>query len=169
MVYVTFGTVADFARPEPLRAAVTAAAAHARSVLVTTGPLPPAALGPLPDAVHVHDYLPQGLALPRADAVVSHGGAGSVLGGLVHGLPQLVLPQGAPSQERIGRRLAGLGAGICLVGGEQTHAALHRAVDALLGDPAYAAAAARVSAELDRLPGVDAVAAELERRVETRG
>ena len=33
--------------------------------------------------------------MPAVDLVVHHGGSGTVLGALAHGVPQLVLPQGA--------------------------------------------------------------------------
>ena len=40
-------------------------------------------------------YIPHTLLLPRCSLVVSHGGAGIMFGTLAHGLPQLILPQGA--------------------------------------------------------------------------
>ena len=47
-------------------------------------------------------YLPQALVLAHCTAVVSHVGAGTRLGALCFGLPQLALPQGTDS--RITRR-----------------------------------------------------------------
>jgi UDP:flavonoid glycosyltransferase YjiC (YdhE family) len=40
-------------------------------------------------------WLEQSAILPFCDAVVTHGGAGTVLGALAHGCPLVVLPQGA--------------------------------------------------------------------------
>jgi UDP:flavonoid glycosyltransferase YjiC (YdhE family) len=163
LAYVTFGTVPAFARAEALHAAATAAAAEAAAVVVTSGPVPPAALGPLPANVRVAAYLPQRQVLARADVLVTHGGAGSVLGGLVHGLPQLVLPQGAPSQQRCGDRLARLGAALCLDPAEQSSPNLRRSLATLLAEGAYRSAAARAADDLDRLPPVPAVADDIER------
>jgi hypothetical protein len=40
----------------------------------------PASLGPQPDHVFVHRYIPQGVLLPRCDGVITHGGSGTTLG-----------------------------------------------------------------------------------------
>ena len=66
----------------------------------------PASLGPQPDNVLVHHYIPQGVLLPRCDAVITHGGSGTTLGALAFGVPLLLLPQGADqySQRRAHRR-----------------------------------------------------------------
>ena len=65
------------------------------NLVVTTGPgFDPAQLGPLPPAVRTAPFLPQAAVLPHCRAVVSHAGAGTMLGALCHGLPQLCLPQG---------------------------------------------------------------------------
>ncbi len=56
---------------------------------------------PRPDAftalanVIVERYIPQGDVLPLADAVVCHGGSGSTLAALAHGLPLVLVPAGA--------------------------------------------------------------------------
>lgn len=63
---------------------------------VTVGPDgDPSAVGPLPDSVRVERFVSQGVLLPYVDAVSHHGGSGTMLGALSHGLPQLVLPHGA--------------------------------------------------------------------------
>jgi UDP:flavonoid glycosyltransferase YjiC (YdhE family) len=165
LAYVSFGTVPSFARADVLRTAATAAAAQAASVVVTTGPVPPAELGSLPENVRVAPYLPQRQVLEHADVLVSHGGAGSTLGGLLYGLPQLVLPQGAASQERCGTEIMRLGAGICLAPGEQAAASIGRAVEVLLSSGVHGRAAARVADGIARLPSVAAVAADIAARV----
>ena len=66
------------------------------NVVATCGPgIDPAAFGPQPPHVLIAPYLPHALLLPRCDLVVSQGGAGIMLGALMHGIPQLMLPQGA--------------------------------------------------------------------------
>ena len=46
----------------------------------------------LPDGVPHFDYIPLGRLLPRAAAVVHHGGIGTAAQGLAAGVPQLVMP-----------------------------------------------------------------------------
>ena len=70
----------------------------------------PASLGPQPENVVVHRYIPQGALLPRCHAVITHGGAGTTLGALAFGLPLLVLPQGA-DQYANAERVVSAGAG----------------------------------------------------------
>src|SRR5215213_4256730 len=94
-VYLTLGTVA-FGAVEVLSRAVAEIAALDVDVLVTVGPEgEPAALGELPDHVHVERFVAQSAVLPLVDLIVHHGGTGTVLSALEVGLPQLLLPQGA--------------------------------------------------------------------------
>jgi UDP:flavonoid glycosyltransferase YjiC (YdhE family) len=55
----------------------------------------PAQLGPLPESVRAHPWVPLTAALPLCAAVVHHGGAGTCLAALAAGVPQVILPQGA--------------------------------------------------------------------------
>ncbi|WP_344336467.1 nucleotide disphospho-sugar-binding domain-containing protein, partial [Kitasatospora putterlickiae] len=51
------------------------------------------ALGPVPDNVRVAGWVPLSALLPSCAAIVHHGGAGTALTALVHGVPQLVVPR----------------------------------------------------------------------------
>src|SRR5260370_7741558 len=64
--------------------------------------------------------LPRSLLLDRVDLVVSQGGAGGTLGALLHGLPHLVLPQGAQSQISAAQSIQQIGAGLSLYSAPQT-------------------------------------------------
>ena len=65
-------------------------------LLVAVGDeIDPAELGPQPPNVHIERFLLPSQVLPRCAAVVSHGGSGSVIGALAHGLPMVLLPLGA--------------------------------------------------------------------------
>jgi rhamnosyltransferase subunit B len=68
---------------------------------------------PLPKGVRHEAYVPFGLLLPRAAAVVSHGGIGTVAQGLRAGIPQLAVAM-AHDQHDNGSRLEDLGAGRCI-------------------------------------------------------
>lgn len=93
-IYVTFGTV--FNRRPALLVAAQAAARLGATVVVTVGlDGDVASFSQLGAHVHVHRFLDQAALLPYCDAVISHGGAGAMLGAAAHGLPHLALPQAA--------------------------------------------------------------------------
>jgi UDP:flavonoid glycosyltransferase YjiC (YdhE family) len=78
--------------------------------------------------------------MPDCAAVVDHGGLGTVLRALAHGVPQLVLPLGR-DQEFNASRAEALGAGIHLPA-DASPERIRTALETLLGDPRYAEAAA---------------------------
>jgi UDP:flavonoid glycosyltransferase YjiC (YdhE family) len=92
--------------------------------------------------------------MPHAAAMVCHGGFGTVRMALASGVPMVVLPLFA-DQPHNARRVAALGAGIALERGPAGVAELAEAVEVLLDDASYRAAAARVEAEVRTLPPVD--------------
>lgn len=159
LVYLTLGTV-SFGATEVLRAAIDGLARLPVDVLVAVGPGDPAALGPVPDSVHVAGFVPQAKVLRRASLVVHHGGTGTVLGTLAAGLPQLVLPQGA-DQFVNADVLAEVGAGAKLVGPEITADAVAGAAGRLLDDPGARDVAGKVAAEIAEMPEPAAVVARL--------
>jgi UDP:flavonoid glycosyltransferase YjiC (YdhE family) len=88
-----------------------------------------------------HDALLSGCA-----AVVTHGGLGTTLRALAHGVPLVLLSLGR-DQGFNAARLSELGAGIRLDAGAAA-AEIRRAVDRVLSDPSYAAAAAELGARI---------------------
>lgn len=160
-VYVTLGTL-DNDAPGVIEAAVEGLRDEPVNLIVTVGPSrEPNDLGPQPPNVRIERYLPQSLLLPRCDVVVAHGGSGTMLASLAHGLPLLVLPQGA-NQFWNAQRCASLGVGIRLLPGEVSPGAVRRAVHALLEEPGYREQAGRLAAEIAAMPGPDEVVALLE-------
>ena len=67
----------------------------------------------VPDAVEVLAFADHDRLLPECAVVVSHGGLGTVLRALAHGVPQLILPLGR-DQAFNASRVEALGAGIAL-------------------------------------------------------
>ncbi len=167
-VYVTLGTVDNHA-PGVIEAVVEGLRDHDLNLVVTTGPdRDPAELGPQPTNVFVARYIPQSLLLPRCQAVVTHGGSGTILAALAHGLPLLVLPQGA-NQYRNAERCVAVGAARRLLPGEVTPEAVWQEVGALLDQPAWRAAAGRLAREIGQMPGPEqavALVEELAQRVQ---
>jgi UDP:flavonoid glycosyltransferase YjiC (YdhE family) len=161
LVYVTFGSVApqmDYF-PSLYRDAIAAFADLPVRVLVTVGrDRDPADLGPLPANVQAERWVPQREVMPRAAAMVCHGGSGTVTMGLAAGVPMAVVPLFADQPDNA-ERIAAIGAGIALEGGPQAATRLGDAVSKLLIDPAYRANAERVAAETAALPTIDAAPA----------
>ena len=93
IVYITLGTVYN-RNLDVFRALLDGLRDEALNIVVTVGKQnDPAVFGPQPSNIHVHQYIPQELLLPRCAVVVTHGGAGSTLGALAFGLPLLIVPQ----------------------------------------------------------------------------
>ena len=157
--HVTLGTVYND-NIDLLRTAITALSRLDINVVVTTGPRSePAALGPLPRNAVAHTYVPHRLLLPRCSVVVSQGGAGVLFAALAHGLPQLVLPQGA---DQFANAAACVAAGAALsLTDDVACDAIARSVEQLLDEPTFATAAARIGAEIDAMPNVDEAIAHL--------
>jgi UDP:flavonoid glycosyltransferase YjiC (YdhE family) len=159
-VYVTLGTIMNQA-PAVFRAVIEGCARLPVNVVVTTGPgLDRDALGPLPAAVRVAEFLPQAELLPQCTAVVSHAGAGTMLGALCHGLPQLCLPQGTDQPFNTAALLP-TGAALALAPEEIDADAVAAALTRLLAEPSFRAAARTLRAEIEAMPGADAVLGEL--------
>jgi UDP:flavonoid glycosyltransferase YjiC (YdhE family) len=123
----------------------------------------PEAFEPLPPNVAVEQYVSQALLLPRCSAVVCHAGAGTIIGALAHGVPLVCLPRGA-DQFGNASQISRIGAGITLLPNQVSVKTVRGATRSVLDDDPYAAAAASVKTEIERLPGPSAVVEELVRR-----
>jgi MGT family glycosyltransferase len=148
LVYVTLGTV--FNKPELLRRLLDGLDGSA-SALVTTGRnVDPESLGGWPPNVRVERFVPQEQVLPGCDAVVAHAGSGSVRGALAHGLPLVLVPQGADQFDNAAR-CAAAGAAVVVPPEELTAGAVRTALARVLGEPSFAEAAQRVQAEIEAM------------------
>jgi UDP:flavonoid glycosyltransferase YjiC (YdhE family) len=166
VVYVSFGSVAAALGffPTLYRAAIDALAELSVRVLVTLGEGGDAdELGPLPANVHAERWVDQDRAIPHAAVVVCHGGFGSMLGALAHGVPLVVVPLFAGDQWHNARRIAQIGAGVAVESSARTmfeHPpldALPRAVAGVLDDGvAYRRAAREVAPAIAALRPIDA-------------
>ena len=163
-VYVTAGTEPP-AVTFPWRELFAVLGAAGVDALATIGPhVDPAALGPVPPNVRVERFVPQADLLGRAAVVVSHGGAGTVLGTAAHGRPQLVVPLFADQWEN-GTAVDDAGCGVVLGPAARDVDALDRALRTLLDGSSHRDAAVRVAAEIatmpsaaDLVPGIEALA-----------
>ena len=119
LVYVTFGSVTAAGHlpyyPELYTRAVEALAQLDVRVLVTLGEARDLeALGPLPRNVHVERWIPHDAIAPHAAVIVCHGGYGSTLGSLRHGVPLVVVPLFSVDQWANAAAVDRVGAGIAL-------------------------------------------------------
>lgn len=158
--YVTLGADPAYSTTELLRLLAEAVGTEVASVVLTTGPHAVAELserGPLPDNVVARPYLPQSQVLPHVDVVVSHGGAGGLIGALLAARPHLVVPGRSQSQQDVASVTAGIGTGLRLREEQLAPEQIAAAVRHLLTDVAFELAASKVRAQLEQLPSPDEV------------
>lgn len=161
-IHLTMGTLFHEA-PGVIETAIAGLRDLPLNLVVTCGPgVPPARFGPQPAHVLIAPYLPHALLLPRCRLVVSQGGAGIALGALSHGLPQLMLPQGA-DQFINAAACTRAGAALALPPPEFTAASVEAAARRLLGEPGFARAAAGLGEAIRAMPHADRVLAALTR------
>jgi UDP:flavonoid glycosyltransferase YjiC (YdhE family) len=123
----------------------------AGTVVATTGSLSPGAV-PSRRNVRAARYVPLSQILPHTDLVVSHGGASTSVACLIAGVPQLVAPQGAPSQARVATAVAAAGVGASIAEGPLEPGVVTAAAAELLADPDIGRRIAAARATLDALP-----------------
>ena len=152
IVHLTFGTSVTNADQALLAAAVAGLREEPLSLVVTVGHSnDPSALGPQPNHVRVERYVPHALLLPHCAAVVSHGGAGTMLAALACGVPLLTIPQGADqylNAELCVRR----GVGRTLFSNTMSSGVIRQEVRHLLHEPGYTATAREVARETAAMP-----------------
>ncbi|AXB42614.1 glycosyltransferase [Amycolatopsis albispora] len=152
-VYFTLGTVFNTESGDLFQRVLTGLRALPVNLVMTVGPhIDPAEFGPQPESVRIEQYVPQASLLPWCAAMVSHGGSGSVLGALAHGLPMVLLPMGA-DQPHNAERCAELGVARVLDALTATAGEIGAATQEVLRDNSYREAAARMREEITALPG----------------
>lgn len=109
-IYVGFGSMAMHAAEDPARAAIEAARAQRRRVILAQGWADLAPIDDRGDCFAVGEVNQQAL-FARVAAVVHHGGAGTTTAAARAGAPQVVVPQVA-DQPYWARRVTELGIGV---------------------------------------------------------
>lgn len=130
-----------------------------RGLVTLGGQFDDEAFAPPPNVVVVPSA-PHAAVLPHARAVVCHGGHGTVMKALSHGLPVACIPLGRDQFDNA-RRAEDCGAGIILKKGSSTQG-LRTAIAALVSDGPHRSAAARMKDVIARDRESDAAARELE-------
>jgi len=163
LLYVTLGTVFNLESGDLFQRVLAGLRALPANALVTVGEqLSPAELAEQPAHIRIAGFIPQGKILPQCSAVLSHGGSGTVMGALAHGLPQVLIPMGADQPHNAARCVA-LGLGLVLDPIVATPEMVRAAVATVLSDPAYRLAAGRMRDDIAALPPPSHAVALLER------
>ncbi|HYD13858.1 MAG TPA: glycosyltransferase [Allosphingosinicella sp.] len=129
-----------------LQAVIDGASALPVRLLVTLGDtIAPEELFPGPNTALVHSA-PHNAVMPETALVVTHGGHGTVTRALMHGKPLIVVPHGRDQNDNAARVTA-RGAGLMLPATAAADA-FRGAIESVLADPGYAAAAAALGARV---------------------
>ncbi|MBV8219576.1 MAG: glycosyltransferase, partial [Solirubrobacterales bacterium] len=115
-----------------------------------------------PSNVIIDRFIPQMHVLPKASAVISHGGSGTVLAALSLGLPQLCLPFFA-DQPLNARAVADAGAGLVLDLSSTNAVMITEALARLLTDQSFRQSAQQIAKEIREMPAPAEVASALTR------
>lgn len=131
-------------------------------VVATAGAELPALPDPLPEHVTLVDWVPMRALLAVSDAVVHHGGLGTMYASFAAGVPQLVLPAAAGPALANARTIAARGAGAIVEMDAATPATLKPAVEDVLVNQGYREASREVAAEMAAMPAPAKVVEQLE-------
>lgn len=165
-VYVTLGSM--FHRtPGIFEMIFQAVAGEPLQVVATIGPdADPDRVDGVPSNVRLVGFMPQAAeaaVLTRADAVVCHGGYGSILASLRHGVPIVSIPLGNADDPTRVPGLEALGAGIVVPEHARSAVAVRSALGAVLRDPRYRRSARQAADQMTALPEFSTAAALVER------
>jgi MGT family glycosyltransferase len=163
-VYATLGTIPAFnARAGALEVLVDALSTEDINGIITVGRnQDPASLGTLPDTLHVERYIPQSLLFPLCTAAISHGGYGTTMGALSHGVPLVLIPQGA-DQPMHAERCQDLGVGEMVPVEHYGPDAIRTALRKVLSNTSYKHRALELQREIEDLPPITEAVRLLER------
>jgi UDP:flavonoid glycosyltransferase YjiC (YdhE family) len=166
-VYVTLGTA--FAGASGLFQTVLDGVGSVDvNVIATTGTTIDADTLRVPSNTRVASFVPQSLLLPHCDAMVAHGGYGSLMGALRAGLPVVSVPLAAADNEPNAMRVERLGAGKALIEPRRSAEDVAAALTEVLQQPSYRAHAQGIADEIAALPPPAHAATLLEQLATTR-
>ncbi|WP_150251034.1 activator-dependent family glycosyltransferase [Nocardiopsis deserti] len=109
-------------------------------------------LGTVPPNTRLVDYVPLHALAPTCAAMITHGGTGTVLSGLAHGVPQVTIPHQMYDEVLVASALEESGGGLTLSPESATPESVRDAVGSLLTEARYAEAGARLRNEIARMP-----------------
>lgn len=158
-VLVTFGTW--FNKPETLTPLLQELSTMDVDIVATLGLATDASQYDVdPTRVHFVPFTALDALLEGVEVVLTHGGAGTMLGSLSRGIPMVAVPAGADNSFNAAQ-IAASGAGIALPPDEATPTAVAGAVRTVLDEFRYREAAASIAKEIAAMPTPAEIAAAL--------
>lgn len=142
-VLLSFSTTVMTGQPALVQRVCDAVAATGMNAVLTLGPALDRDRLRVADNIELLSFADHDELLPGCSAVVTHGGLGTTLRALAHGVPLLLLPLGR-DQALNAERATRLGVGIQL-SADATAAEIRAELIPLLADPRVAAAAVRMA------------------------
>ena len=162
LILVSYSTDRLQNSPERLQEALDGLAELPVKVLATTsGAFEPDRLSVPPNATLVSD-MRHDQVMPMAQAIVAHGGHGTTLAALCHGLPVVCVPGLGRDQVPIAHRVAELGLGVALATGS-TAGDIRTGVKTVLGDHSYRERVREFKRQCGSTDGATAAADVIER------
>lgn len=152
LIFCSLGTLQGSRAAIFANVAAACAPLDVRLVIAHGGRLPARAIARLPGDPLVYDYVPQRAVLRRCVAAITHAGFNTVLDALSFGVPLVALPL-AFEQPATAARLLRAGVAEIVPKGAGPKR-LRRAIEHVLGEPAYRENAARLQAEIAAAGGV---------------
>jgi UDP:flavonoid glycosyltransferase YjiC (YdhE family) len=136
---------------------------NAHVVVTTSKAIDPADLT-IPRNAHVVQYADHNTILARADLCVTHGGHGTMMRALKHGVPMVVIPGFPHDQAPNAALVEELGAGLALPG-DADAAVLQQAADQILNDQSFKNRAQELARIVQPLDGASNAAHALDQAV----
>jgi UDP:flavonoid glycosyltransferase YjiC (YdhE family) len=161
IVLLSFSTVAEQRSPEMLQRALDALGALPVHVIATTGGIVDQADLTPPANAHLVEFADHDVLMDRAALVVGHGGHGTTMRTLRHGLPMVGIPAKGADQGPIAQLIEEWNVGRALPGDVDTDR-IRSAVEEILADPRFRKEAARRSAAFGELDGAQIAATSVE-------
>lgn len=162
-VAVTLGSLpSSYGKGETLRDIVLATADLDIDLVIATGSADvPALPTPLPQHVTLLDWVPLRALLENCDALIHHGGLGTIYTALYAGVPQLSVPAPGTDAGPNARVPVARGAGLSLDIADLTAEAVSSRLRDLLGKSEYREASEEVAAEMRGMPVPSTVIGQL--------
>lgn len=160
LVYATLGTFFN-GNTSVFRTILDGLVGQPVDVIVTVGgDQDPGALQPVANNVTIERFVAQADLLPRCSVIVHHGGAGTTFGALAHGVPQVMVPQGADNFDNAAM-CERAGMALVLRPNEFSATAVADSVPLVLNDPRFAEAAQLTANEIAAMPDPAEVATRM--------
>jgi MGT family glycosyltransferase len=161
LVMISFSTMFEQRNAEKLQRSLDALADFQVHVVATTaGIVAPSELT-VPANALLLDYAAHDPIMQRAALVVTHGGHGTAMRALRHGVPMILIPGLAGDQPFVAAAMQEFGAGRALPG-DATVEAIHTAAQEILATPSFKQNARERSAALAGVDGAANAADEVE-------